>query len=865
MNRFILLSVVALPMLLDASLKSAVLLMVAGVCALAMHRASAAARHVVWVAAVVALLLVPVLSVVLPRWHVLPQWAVVETQERTQETKGTEMTARTVPVAAVPILEMPTAPTEPVPALPSLPPFKSLPSFGSFPPAPPQPDPTNWVLPLWAAGCALLLLRLSASHFLLRRATSRCEAAPASLSQAFAAAASESELRQPVQLLVDHRRTIPVVWGIFRPCLLLPAESLDWDAEQLRSVLLHEIAHLRRRDPLVQCLMQLACALHWFNPLVWLAAWRLHVEREKACDDLVLARGVKPSAYAEHLLQIASQLTPVRWTAGCGLAMARKSSLEGRLMAVLSDRLNRTSTTRMLAAAAVFLAAAIAVPLAMLRAAEPEKAKPAETPPAVNADPKAPSTAATPIHKDARSLYEFWQSHARANGHIPGALIGQLAAGVKQFIRYNPTWETVPKLNEILPKLDATHDWKPADAIALLDEVAAVKDSPLSMASMLTTRHTIRQGEPLPKKFTDAPWGEAEPTGLRAAWVLEPDKAEHRFGDALRARLLVHNSGKVNVTLQVPTWHQGSITATDAKGAELEVSSVEWTTIATSVPVRLAPGEFIEINTPGVGFGPRAGMGPWAGPRVGSNVLKDVGADLTLTHSLVPLDGSEVGMSEDDPHVVGPGWWLAHIKARLSQELPLPADAAERTRLLDRTVRDLFATDPSDEETATFVADKTPDAFDSLVKRLAAREDVVSFSGKLPTVPVKFRVLAALPSVDEKARVVLGPGEYPIGGASTLKIVSRQVGDRHTNDAQIVFAALLETGQHAPNPHKLEVPDGWGTWAIVCRPSDGFLYLLHKGIVRKIDHSDPAKVTDTPANDLPAEFSDEVKRILDIY
>ncbi len=481
------------------------------------------------------------------------------------------------------------------------------------------------------------------------------------------------------------------------------------------------------------------------------------------------------------------------------------------------------------------------------------------------------AAAPAPMHKDARALYEIWQRYARANGDIPGALVDELAAAVKTFIRYNPTWATVPKLNELLPRLDATHDWKPADAIPLLDEVAGIQDSPLKGAVEKATRSSLRKGDALPNNLADAPWGDAQPNGLRAAWVLEPGGAEHRIGAALRARLLVQNRGQVAVMLQVPTWHQGWVKASDANGKEVEASGLEWTTLAQLFPCRLAPGEYIEINTPGVGFGPRAGMGPWAGPRVGSNVLAKPGDELTLTHSLVPLDGSEVGVSEDDPRVSGPGWWLAHIKTRLNRELPLPTDAAERTRLLDRAVRELFATAPSAEETAMFIADQTPDALDALAKRLVARVDVVSFSGKLPTAPAKFRVIAADANADKQPRVVLGPGEYPLSkgtaesGVATLKIVGRSVGDRHTNDAQILFEATEATGKLPPEPHKLEVPDGRGTWAIVCRPSDGFFYLLHNGTVRKIDYSAPRNVTDTPADDLPAEFRDEVKRILDIH
>ncbi len=174
---------------------------------------------------------------------------------------------------------------------------------------------------------------------------------------------------RPVQMLLDSHRSIPVVWGLWKTRLQLPAKAIGWSDEQLRSVLLHELAHVRRQDLFVLALTQMVCALYWFNPLVWLAAWRLHVERERACDDLVLASGVRASAYAEHLLNVATQLNSSRWTHACGLAMARNSSLHGRLTAVLSEKQNRRRMTTLITCVSLTIAGAISVPIAMLQAA----------------------------------------------------------------------------------------------------------------------------------------------------------------------------------------------------------------------------------------------------------------------------------------------------------------------------------------------------------------------------------------------------------------------------------------------------------------------------------------------------------------
>jgi len=75
-----------------------------------------------------------------------------------------------------------------------------------------------------------------------------------------------------------------------------------------RTILIVAGVFSKRRDTTAQLLAQLASALHWFNPLVWLAAWRLGVDCERACDDLVLASGVRQSAYAGHLLELVTPL-----------------------------------------------------------------------------------------------------------------------------------------------------------------------------------------------------------------------------------------------------------------------------------------------------------------------------------------------------------------------------------------------------------------------------------------------------------------------------------------------------------------------------------------------------------------------------
>ena len=130
--------------------------------------------------------------------------------------------------------------------------------------------------------------------------------------------------------------------------LAATAIALAWPRERLHAVLLHELAHIRRRDSLANALSHIACALYWPNPLVWIAAKKLRREAEIAADDAVINAGVKPSSYAGELLALAQEFRARQSAfAGMALFMAQPTSLEERVESVLASDNPRSGVTSM--------------------------------------------------------------------------------------------------------------------------------------------------------------------------------------------------------------------------------------------------------------------------------------------------------------------------------------------------------------------------------------------------------------------------------------------------------------------------------------------------------------------------------------
>jgi beta-lactamase regulating signal transducer with metallopeptidase domain len=97
----------------------------------------------------------------------------------------------------------------------------------------------------------------------------------------------------------------PGLIGIRRPALLLPEDIVErLSVDELNAIIAHEHSHLRRRDNLTATLHMLVEALFWFHPLVWWIGAKLIIERERACDESVLAAGNNPTTYAESILKV---------------------------------------------------------------------------------------------------------------------------------------------------------------------------------------------------------------------------------------------------------------------------------------------------------------------------------------------------------------------------------------------------------------------------------------------------------------------------------------------------------------------------------------------------------------------------------
>lgn len=369
-----------------SAVKATFLLCFVALLCLFIRRFSAATRHLLWTLSLCAALLLPFLSVI-KVWEVrvLPAQISSWSQAPSNESAGTtndlfrlpEERTRQSREASPDINKNAAENSTFQPALDSVEKPLARTNLSGVDALTQQRSATflstlvSWTLAVWLMGALLLLFRLAvgftATNLLTRGAV---EFKDPKLVELFSSLSIELQLKGKVRLLRSERVLMPIVCGVLRAVVLLPASADDWSDERRRMVLLHELTHVTRRDCLTQLLAQAACAFYWFNPFVWHAARRLRVEREQACDDYVLSIGTKPSDYAHHLLEIARYLqehSVFQWSQTTTVAMARRSQLEGRLLAILSKEGKRRAVSQVMTACVTALLLILFLLLAVVR------------------------------------------------------------------------------------------------------------------------------------------------------------------------------------------------------------------------------------------------------------------------------------------------------------------------------------------------------------------------------------------------------------------------------------------------------------------------------------------------------------------
>lgn len=433
-----------LPFLVDAA-RSAVLLGLALAAMPLLRRAPASTRRLVLVLALAAAALVPLASRVVPSWRVLPVAELVATGEPFAEPVGEVVTPPLVGPAPGIVIAAAAAPV--------VVPTRSF----------------QWSLVLvavWGLGALVVLARLAMGLWQARGMARR--ALPLwhrGISAAVAEAGVGAQAR--VRVRVSHEIDVPAVTGVLSAVVLVPRAALGWSEARFRAVMLHELAHVRQRDCLAQIVGQIACAMHWFNPLVWLAARRLRLERELAADERVLSAGTRPTEYAEHLLAIARSAVQSREMPGGALGMAEPSQLLSRVQAIVRPRAAALHTSRARRMAITGAVGALLGTVACVTAGDggaPPETAPAGSAPAVAASsfPTGPSSVAV------------------ATGPLVSEVAGVLgvpAAGVELTI--NPEIQAI--VDEEMKGLEAR--WHPLAATAIVLDPATGEVVALSGAA----------------------------------------------------------------------------------------------------------------------------------------------------------------------------------------------------------------------------------------------------------------------------------------------------------------------------------------------------------------------------------------------
>lgn len=323
-------------------LKSLVLLAAVLILTWFMRHSSAAIRHLYLSAAVMILLALPLVSLVIPSWDM--EWFSHPVSPGAGKTIVTSAERVETP------MESDTSRAR----------FQS-PSGKSS-----QFHWYDWILAVWLVGAVGLLLRLAGGKFLGHWGAWKApEINDKGFMDTVEQVARQFGVTERITILESNRFNVPFVTGILRPRLIMPSHAKTWPSQRLKNILRHELAHVKRKDILIQFLAQVVCCIYWVNPLVWILERQLFLERERACDDMALGQDIKASEYAGHLMEVLEEMgSKTNYNLWVITAMAEGTDFKDRILSILNPTARRRSPQRRHFSVVIVLALLFLLPFA---------------------------------------------------------------------------------------------------------------------------------------------------------------------------------------------------------------------------------------------------------------------------------------------------------------------------------------------------------------------------------------------------------------------------------------------------------------------------------------------------------------------
>jgi beta-lactamase regulating signal transducer with metallopeptidase domain len=573
--------------------KATIILVAAVAITRQMHRASAGARHLVWLVTLGTLLFVPALTA----------WAPLALRILPPRTVAADVAVPVAVPGAAPVASATTASDRADPPAASTTTAPANVPAASATIASPTPA-VSWMrraieagsfigelgFALWAVIALVIAAALGwsalAVRHIVRRATPLDDPA---WQTPLLEVSDRLGLTTPPRLLVSTDIKMPFACGVLSPTIVLPAECEAWSLARRNSVLLHELAHVRRGDLMGHMLGRLVCALYWFHPLVWMAAKRLRSESERACDDLALACGTRATDYAEHLLDI---VTSVRTTStpAVALAMARRKEFEGRLLAILDPDLRHSTPSRRQSAA---LITALALSASLIAAAAPAPRAGDASPRQVASDrstsPVAQSVAQVPLPDAPRRAESAATARATTVAPRPLSPVQHEATLRSSLASLLPSRDTVP-VDEINTSVSVTtdiavdaalsdqspsgHSHNSGERAELLAKVLRTDSSGRLRRIAAWGLHDFSESSVATDALVNAVAHDAdERVREMAAWALSSYEHDAAVAAALGAALQHDKSEDVRATAAWALGDRGTSASTDALVAALTDSS----------------------------------------------------------------------------------------------------------------------------------------------------------------------------------------------------------------------------------------------------------------------------------------------------